>query len=125
MAPMEKIFKEWFDRNKDERNSMFTTEDLEFDEGTAQLKWWKDMGTIIVKIIQLTEDHRGKGEFTAVAKKMLDWPGVEIIEMESVLDDDLSAKLIEGGFWKSKFLTYYGGGMNLVARKEKYEELFF
>ena len=101
-AIMEEAFRAWFDRSKNEPFSMATTETLDFCEGRAQLKWWKLMGVIIVKEIKLNRQHRGRGEFTAVVAKMLHWPGVRTVEMESVLSDECTEKLAASGFWKRK-----------------------
>ncbi len=100
---MEKAFRDWFDRNKDKRFSMATTETTDFCEGRAQLKWWKDRKTIIVKCIKLRKEHRGRGKFTAFVVKMLRWPDVETVELESILSDELIRKLLaSSGPWKRK-----------------------
>lgn len=101
-SSMEVVFRLWYGWNKDKKNSMMTTQTLAFDGGTAQLKWWKQAGTIIVKTIALDEGLRGKGAFTSTAVKMLDWPGVLDVEMESVGSDELVAKLLATGSWKKK-----------------------
>jgi hypothetical protein len=111
---MEEEFSAWYDRHRNTRNSMMTTQDLTFPEGTAQVKWWMDKKTIIVKTIFLNKKHRGQGKFTALAARMLEWTEVDIVELESVTSPVLYDKLVAGGFWKEK--PYYDG--NLVACKE-------
>ncbi len=98
---MEEAFRDWFDRNKEVKNSMLTTEKIQFDAhwfGWAQVKWWKAQGRIIVKEIQLADEQRGKLSFTNFAVKMLSWHGVKCVELECVQARELIEKLRSRGW---------------------------
>ena len=92
----------WFLRNYAERNSMRTTENVEFPEGRAQLKWWKTKGQLIVKTVELLEYHRGKGFFTQLCRSLMqEHADIASVKLESVLDEALIEKLQLMG-WKKE-----------------------
>lgn len=95
---------EWFNRVKDTSNGMFTTETLHFVEGKAQVKWWKQMRTLIVKTIQLKEKYRRQRIFTTACRQLLaNRTEVRVILLESVLDDGLIDKLLQLGWTRDRY----------------------
>ncbi len=92
---------EWFERVRDQSNSMFTTETLSFEEGAAQVKWWREKETIIVKTGELRAEYRGTGLGEQFCKRMLEWDGVSVVELECVNDKALYDKLCARG-WKER-----------------------
>ena len=71
MMHIELALREWFQRVKDTANGIFTTETLCFTEGRAQVKWWKQKRTLIVKVVRLKKMYRQKLLFTSACRQLL------------------------------------------------------
>ena len=113
LRPLDEVMRQWFDRVVGELSSLRTTDSLKFTEGVIQAMWRKDRGHIVVKYIRLDEEHIGKGLFTAACRRMLEWPEVVDVELESVLRAELVAKLEKIG-WKATEQTEHNLFLTLV-----------
>lgn len=92
---------DWFGRVKSVSNGMLTTENLVFEEGDVQLKWWKQAGQVIVKTVKLKPEYVGKGLFTAACRQLVAKnPEIQSLKLENVLDEGLLKKLTTRG-WKT------------------------
>jgi len=78
---------------------MFTTKDLEFEQGRAQLKWWRHNARLIVKTVELHPQYRGRLFFTQECQTILkEYAEIQTIMLESVLESELVETLERKGW---------------------------
>ena len=85
---VEVVMRAWFHNVRKFNNSMWTTKNVHFKEGNAQLKWWRVRGRLIVKTVALLDYYRGRGLFTQACRNLLaSLSEVSMIQLESVQEE--------------------------------------